>query len=174
MDSFGAVGMDWVFSGTGTFCLVMCEDSQEEWILCGKWSEDNFLSWCCCHLKGSRNAHALLVLEVKECWAAIEPEVAKVSEGMILVSTGKMEQQSSGSSISASKGLWKYVSRGVERLLCEIACESAKGQEESRSPSWRNLQQKKGALAASGSDTEQGLIGRLRVKVEMILTNVTC
>ena len=32
---------------------------------------------------------------------------------------------------------------------------------------------KKGALAASGSDTEQGLIGRLRVKVEMILTNVT-
>ena len=111
---------------------------------------------------------------MKGCWAAIEPEVAKVSEGMILVSTGKMEQQSSGSNISASKDLWKYVSRCVERLLCEIACESAKGQEESLSPFWRNLQQKKGALAASGSDTEQGLIGRLRVKVEMILTNVTC
>ena len=86
-------------------------------------------------LKGSRNAHALPVLEVQESWAAIEPEVAKVSEGMILVSTGKMEQQSSGSNISPSKDLWKYVSRCVERLLCEIACVSAKGQEESRSSS---------------------------------------
>ena len=72
---------------------------------------------------------------MKGCWAAIEPEVAKVSEGMILVSTGKMEQQSSGSNISPSKDLWKYVSRCVERLLCEIACVSAKGQEESRSSS---------------------------------------